>query len=324
MKYFQVATPERRTFELTGDGIERSKRIVYKLNGVTDLYRTIYNFNDWPGWDSAIIDKVYIDFDPEKENPESGRELFDTRKLHEYLIEQNVQHSLYFSGRGFHIFVAVNKIMPSQLKNPRMAVKNCHKYLIEEAEIKPDPVTVDLMRIARLPNTKNMRTGLFCIPLAPEELYWDINDIYRLGAHQRIFSGQKVKEEKKVNLGYFDGKKFEIDYAETIDSGVSLDIDDDNIPECVKNNLSLGDCNYLERYAIITALRDLSYPKEEVRRILKEYLIPKKYNHCIHEERQLDYLFQRQDLLFPSCSTLQIQGMCVNKNKKCRGQHIYL
>lgn len=325
MKYFQIATPERRTFELTKDGVEKSKKIVYKLIGVTDLYRTIYNFNDWPGWDSAIIDKVYIDFDPEKEDPQSGRELVDTRKLHEYLDEQDVQHSIYFSGRGFHIFVAVNEIVATKLKNPRTAVKNCHRYLIQEADIKPDPVTVDLMRIARLPNTKNMRTGLFCIPLDPEELFSDLPHIYEMAQFQRELPDHGIKESvknsKKVKLDYFDGKESEIDYRESIDSGIRLNINDEDIPACVKNSLLLGDCSYLERYAIITALRDLSYSKEEVKKILKDYLTPKKYHHCVYEEKQLDYLFKRQDLLFPSCETLRYQGQCV---KNCKGQKVYL
>jgi DNA primase catalytic subunit len=237
-------------------------------------------------------------------------------------MKKNVQHSIYFSGRGFHIFIMVNQIMSLQLKNSSMAIKNCHKYLIEETNIKPDPVTVDLMRIARLPNTKNMKTGLFCIPITSEELYFDLDDIYNLAKCQRNISS-KQENENKINLNYFDGKKVEIDYVETIDSGIELDINDNNIPECVKNNLLYGNCNYQQRYAIITALRDLSYSKKEVKRILKKYLTSKKYNHCINEEKQLDYLFRRQDLLFPSCETLKSQGQCVNGNKKCKGQHIY-
>jgi hypothetical protein len=314
-----MATPARRTFELTPDGLGASKLMADKLNGVTDLYRTIYNFSGIPSWETAIMDKIFIDFDPEKEDPESGIELYEARKLHEFLEEKGVLHFPYFSGRGFHIFIAANEIRPSQLNNPRTAVKNCHRYIIEEAGIKPDPVTVDLMRIARLPNTRNMKTGLFCIALVYDELYLEKEEIYEMAEKQRPIIPRS--DGIKINLDFFDGGQNEVDYAETVESGLPLDLDDDDIPGCVLNNLKHGDCNYLERYAIITALRDLSYSKDDIRGILRESLTSKKYEHCIYEERQLDYLFQRQDLLFPSCSTLKAQGMCL---KNCKGQRVYL
>ena len=321
MKYFQTATPTRRTFELTPEGIEKSKKIMDKLNGVTGLYRTIYNFNGLPSWQTAIIDKIFIDFDPSKEDPESGVEVTEARKLHEFLNKGNILHHIFFSGRGFHIFVAVNEIRPSQLNNPRTAVRNCHKYIIEEADIEPDPVTVDLMRIARLPNTINLRTGLFCIPLTPDELYLEKEEIYEMAKTQKTPLSFALNKKKRINLDFFDGQEHEVDYAQTVESGVDLDLDDDDIPECVKNNLMMPDCNYLERYAIITALRDLSYKKEDIRKLLKKSLTAKKYNHCMYEERQLDYLFQRQDLLFPGCEVLKAQGMCV---VGCHGQRVYL
>lgn len=320
--YFQLATPTRRTYEFTKEGIERAAYSTDKLNGITGLYRTIYNFEGWPAWDNAVIDKIFVDFDPEKKKPNSQRELFDARRLHEYLTEENVQHSIYFSGRGFHIFIAVNEVRSNELKNPRHAVRNCHQFFKEKAKIHPDPVTTDLRRISRIPNTKNLKTGLFCIPLSGEELYWEIDEIRELARKQRSITN--TIKGNKINLDYFDVEMTTVEYREPVDSGVPIDLEDDSIPKCVIDLLSYPDCNYQERYAIITALRDLQYSRKEVKELLKRSLSEKKYKHCVYEERQVDYLFQRQDLLFPSCQTLKSQGICTNGDGSCNGQNVYL
>jgi hypothetical protein len=72
---------------------------------------------------------------------------------------------------------------------------------------------------------------------------------------------------------------------------------------------------------IITALRDLCYTKEDTKKLLKRFLHPKKYRHCVTEENQVDYLYKRSDLYFPSCRTIKEDGLCV---KNCPGQKIYL
>ena len=72
------------------------------------------------------------------------------------------------------------------------------------------------MRIARLPNTINLRTGLFCIPLTPDELYLSKEKIYDMAKHQKTPLSFALNKKKKINLDFFDGQKHEVDYAETV------------------------------------------------------------------------------------------------------------
>ena len=48
----------------------------------------------------------------------------------------------------------------------------------------------------------------------------------------------------------------------------------------------------------------------EVYEVLKKYLSERKFYHCIKEEQQLQYLFSRNDLCFPSCEILKQDGNC--------------
>lgn len=319
MVYFDIAIPTRRTFKDTKQDLEECQRLIQKLNGAAPIYRTIYNFTGTPHWSNAIIDRIFFDFDVDKKKPET--ELIEARRFHEFLLEKKLSHSIFFSGRGFHIFVKTKTVHSNELENPRGAVKRAHTIIAEEAGISPDPTTKDILRISRVPNTLNIRSKLFCIPLVHEQIYLKKYQIEKLARRQRMISPVYYGEEL-LDLREYDGPEFTIDtpvQEERI--GVFDEVIEKELPTCVKNLLIQGDCNFEERYLIIIALRELIYSKDEIKEILERYLTPEKFYHCIYEEEQLDYLFSRGDLFFPSCQKIREDGYCV---QNCQGNKIYL
>jgi hypothetical protein len=315
---FQLATPGRITFSYEKEDIEKCNSVIKKMNGICPIYRTINDFDNNPCLENTIISRLMFDFDMNNNQP--GRELIDARKLHEYLKINNIAHTVFFSGRGFHIFVKVKKIHARELMNPREAAIGAHKTISEEAKIAPDPKTKDLMRIARLPNTINTKSRLFCIPLIYEELYLDRKEIEKRAQRQRLVDYPIIGEP--LDIQKYDKPLPKVEsYEQKEQIEISDEILQAELPSCIGRSLSQGDCGYFERFAIITALRDLCYSKKDVRKILKKYLTSHKYRHCVYEEEQVDYLFYRQELLFPSCTRLREEGLCV---EGCKGQNIYV
>jgi len=308
---------KRVTFPANKEGAGEAIKLINLFNGKKDLYRSVYNFIDSPQGANALVDKVFFDFDPaDGINP-----LSDLKKVVEYCVTNKISHASYFSGRGFHLYIYVEKNFAFDYLSPNMAIRNFVNKMIDRLGVNPDRQVIgDLMRVSRLPNTMNTKTKLFCIPITVEEvLNYELDDLKKLGKKQR--SIDNLAPGNKIDLKNFDeqtGPKCTISYTP---KGVNCVDFGDNIPHCVKSALANGEPGYQQRYLIITALRDLAYSKEEVEEILKKYLSEEKFYHCVEEEAQLDYLFDRQELLFPSCDTIQAQGYCI---RECRGQSIYV
>lgn len=318
MFFYQLAFAQR--VSLTSHEKDKAKRLINKYNGVTGVYRTIYNFRNKVENYNAVIDKVYFDFDVTEDN----LELIETRKLHEFLKEKGIRHSLYFSGRGFHLYIYTEKIFAGDLLNPRVALQNVFDDLKKKLDLHPDKKTRgDLMRISRLPNTMNIKSKLYCIELSPEELYLEKKEIEKLAESPRSIKIERTG--KLIDLKKFDGdlwyKPPKIEFDSKLEDEINSEFLFKNIPKCVTNLLLKGNPNHRERFIIITALRDLCYSKEQVENILEKFLTEKKFYHCLFEEDQLEYLFERQDLLFPHCRTISEEGNCV---QGCRGQKIYV
>ena len=316
MNYFQIAMPQRKTIPMNPRGMEFSSSVLRRLNGVTNLYRTIYNFTDRPNWRHAIIDKLFFDFDVQDEE---GKELEHARKMHEYLSERNLKHTIFFSGRGFHIYLFTKETHSSELQNPIAAVKNAHREIVKLADAEVDPVTTDLMRISRLPNSINIKSGLFCIPLNAKDLYLSKEEIMEMAKSQRHIEMDLSGD--LLSLEEYDREAGLYEFAEAEPIPIEDEFLEKMLPSCVLNLLSKGDCVRDERYLIITAMRDNLVSREDVRKTLKTYLTEKKYKHCVFEEDQVNYLYDNEHLLFKNCETIQQDGLCV---ANCNEKFVYL
>ena len=306
----------RPTYPCNEKGYQKASNLINIHNGKRNIYKSIYNYIGEPDAQNALIDKVYIDFDPDgdKVNP-----INEARKLTNYLQEKNILHTLYFSGRGTHVYIYMNPVMAQSLQNPSMAIKNYVYDISEELNLSPDwQVVGDLRRVSRIPNTINLKTDLFCIPLIKDEMKLEDEEIFNIAKKQRWGRFPVGKDRLDIKK-YDDGSRRDIpklDYK-----GMNLGDDIQGVPKCVEAALKRGEPNYQERFIIITCLRDLAYSQEDVENILQKYLTPDKFYHCVMEERQIDYLFRRQDLIFPKCETIESNGLCVHG---CNGQNIYL
>lgn len=315
--YFQLFVKPKRRITFSEEEVSKATKLINFLNGKKDLYRSVYNYISEPAGRNAFVDKIFFDFDPDGKNDPLG----DLNALAEYCIKKNISFTPFFSGRGYHFYIHTHKLFAYELNSPSLAIREFVLDIINKLGIVPDMQVVgDLMRVSRIPNTLNKKTGLFCIPLSKKEALIDDPDYFKKeGSKQR--TQQDAYGEQLIDLRKYDGKSRHKMTVPPISNDVNCTQIADNIPMCVKNALHNRDPGYQERFLIITCLRDLAYTLPEVEKILEEYLSQEKFEHCVFEEEQLDYLFKRQELLFPSCDTIKMQGYCV---EGCKGQEIYI
>lgn len=158
-------------------------------NGVSNAYMTVYGYratippyNKRVNLKTPIIRHFVMDFDPknftQRDRPDVEPEvaLYQALKLHHYLLDKDITHSVWYSGGGFHIWVALDKpYMPSNesnLSDIREAGMIVVSDWINELDLFcSDPaVPFDTSGMIRIPNSYNSKRGLWSIPLSTNDM----------------------------------------------------------------------------------------------------------------------------------------------------------
>ena len=277
----------------------------------SSLYTNVYNFTEFrppwmfPNYDSAIIDRIYFDCDQKvKEDGEwvTQPAYENMLKIHEWCVKQDIIHFPRLTGSAYDVIIATN---PNEfIKNKKECVANAQLWLMKELGIKTDPQVVgDIARIHRIDNTFNHKPTArrFCIPLDPEIIYTGETNIFEVAKKQRFANnwyGSKywdISEHDTTQMKYKDLIPIKMPI---IDEKDFADLNE-YIPDCIKTLLLRKDLNWKERRNVILALRDNCYLLDETISILKKHLSPKKFIHCVRDEKQPYYLYKNEKYMFP-------------------------
>jgi len=270
---------------------------INKYNGMKAIYRTVYNFelmNDYkPDYNSAIVNKLFFDFDDNDCWNEANR-------LHQFLIKENIKHYIIMSGKGYHIFILTKDYKPQNLKS---CIYNSQHYFIDKLNLKCDSQVVgDNARLHRIPNTYNVKAKRFCIPITKEQFKSGDIIIKQAAQYQNFIKNISIGTEL-FDVSRYDYKSDKFSDKIIVDnSNFENNLNADyatKSPNFIKQLLLKRDAGWNDRYLLILFFRDSGYTREEVFQILKDNLTERKFKHCVYEERQLQYLFERYDLCFP-------------------------
>jgi len=280
------------------------------------IFQSIYNFGkigeeNKPEYESAVIDKLFFDFDVKDGNPYENCNL-----LHQECFKENLKHSINFSGRGYHLYIYTPIYI---LKYKKEVVKGGQEYFINKLKLKIDKQIIgNIAQMARVPNTFHPKAGRFCIPLTQEQFEKGDEFIKQLSQQQNFVKYTKIGSK------LFDIKQWDVKRKDEFDKSI-IDlkpVDSSNqalwerdLPLCISKCLNNKNMGWKERYLVILYFKEKGYSINDVYKILKNHLSEVKLHHCITQEKQLQYLFNRNDLLFPSCKKLKEEGFCVEKCK---------
>ena len=166
-------------------------------NNRTNVYTSVYDFAEFAEKakidSSVILDRIFLDFDAH------GGSILDAWRdvkiVMRYVLERDYQYTLFFSGRGFHLFIFGE--VTHTIRNIQVFFREIKAYLISQvAQHSGGDITLDdrvgqATRLRRIPNTVNMSSRdengnpYFCIPLLEEDLQKDIISILELAKKPR-------------------------------------------------------------------------------------------------------------------------------------------
>lgn len=308
----EVGPPRKTVYN-----IEEWLKFVNMYNGKKKaVYTSIYKFekiesNGKPNYESAIVNKLFFDFDDK-----SCEGYKECNILHQFLLKEDIKHFIVMSGRGYHLYVLTNPIKP---KNPKACIFNAQHNFIDKLKLTVDVQVIgNPAQLARVPNTFNTKGQRYCIPLTEEQFYKGDKYCKELASKQNFIKGTIIGN-KLLDIKTFDSinnSSYENIYKAS-ETSINMNANyAKDCPPCILEILKRKNLGWKERYLIIIYFRDIGYTREEVCAILKQHLTEQKFKHCIVDERQLQYLFERHDLIFPSCDRIMNDRLCYKKCDK--------
>tara|TARA_R110002012_G_scaffold45690_3_gene121261 strand:- start:2785 stop:3771 length:987 start_codon:yes stop_codon:yes gene_type:complete len=181
-------------------------QFVQSHNNKTNVYTTVYDFEYFtekmPIESSVIIDRIFLDFDAHED--ELDKAWRDVKVVMEMVVQNNYLHTLFFSGRGFHLFLFGKKT--KDMRNVQTFFKQIKEYLIMKVgkENTLDERVGQTTRLRRVPNTVNMSSSdgegnaRYCVPLTVDDLSLDIGEILSIAKKPRHIPFQKGGKNEVV------------------------------------------------------------------------------------------------------------------------------
>ena len=289
---------------------------IHLFNKKKNLYEVIYSYHDKPSNETAIVDKIFLDFDPSDNSMDF---FFHVRTVTKYLYDNDIEFYIRFSGRGFHVFINLDN---QELNNPKLAIKQYVYHLHQTTNTASDNAVVgDLRRPARLVNTMNLKTQKYCIPITYDELqnktYQEISDLAICERHVDDF----INGSSKLDISAWDGMDPNL-IPKTPQSVVMPKIEVvDKMPPCIEKFLQDPQLSHKERFQLMLFLRDLGYTYDEIEKIFYGFLDDDKFYHMTEEEHQIQNVCPRDEFTFSPCHMQKMNGYC--PSEECAGCNLY-
>jgi hypothetical protein len=171
---------------------EYAKFVNYQ-NNKTNVYTTVYDFEHFSERakidSSVVLDRIFLDFDGHDNDLELAWR--DVQMVMQRVIQNDWKHTLFFSGRGFHLFL---------FGEPTDNIRSIQTFFREIKSILSanfrgkntlDERVGQITRLRRVPNTVNMSssddngTPYYCVPLTRKDLSFDLESILTLAKKPR-------------------------------------------------------------------------------------------------------------------------------------------
>ena len=175
-------------------------------NNRTNVYTTVYDFEHFSEKakveSSVIIDRIFLDFDAHEDELDLAWR--DVKVVMQLVHERDYLHTLFFSGRGFHLFLFGERT--KNMRNVQTLFREIKAYLSSKVGSKNtlDDRVGQTTRLRRIPNTVNMSSSdengkpYYCIPLTQSDLMCELKDILEIAKEPRLIPFQKGGKNEVV------------------------------------------------------------------------------------------------------------------------------
>ena len=233
-------------------------QFVRAQNNRTNVYTTVYDFEQFTDSakieSSVILDRVFLDFDGHEDDIDMVYR--DVKYVMDWVNMNDYQHTLFFSGRGFHLF-----IFGEPIDNIR-SIQTFFRFIKKNLTNTFGKNTLDdrvgqTTRLRRIPNTVNMSSmdengnPYFCIPLFYDDLKEPIQRILSLAKKPRQIPF-KISGKRKATFP-------EAPPIESVEGEVSVPRHDGKLPilPCLHNAVMSENPSHMARAYLVSWYRDI-------------------------------------------------------------------
>ena len=301
-------------------------------NNRTNVYTTVYDFeefNESAAVDSSVVlNRIFLDFDAHGEKLEEAYR--DVQIIMNMVKDEDLMHTLFFSGRGFHLFIEGERTY--DIRNIQAYFKVVKQYLENNGGGSSlDDRVGQATRLRRVPNTVNMASddgqgnALYCIPLFYEDVItMALEDVLLLASKPRHIPFQKSGSKRLIFP--------EQPPIEMVEGEVSVPQHNGKLPilPCLHHATMVENPGHYSRVYLVQWYRDIltncsgiHLRGEQAKPIIDRIMEEIRDVYSKSEEVWLDWNEReskkhvsytvRNNRFSPSCRTLINNGYCVGK-----------
>jgi len=345
----------REVLELSSNGDKGWRRIVKNAdelesywrgkNGSGNVYFTAYGYTETQApkhhrvdYNTPLIHHFVMDFDCKDFNNRGTEVSFDVphnevKRLHQFLMSENILHYVWFSGGGFHVWIPLSESLTPKSGSEVSRIKSSGRELIKQWQNKigvlncNDPtVMFDTSGMIRIPNSYNAKRGVWSFPLTSEEIMnFTFDDFMTKGmeSHTGYIQHGEIKLTMKIIENKFS-QNFNLKSVEL----PTVSLNDIHILPCLSQAaMGGGNPTHRARYHFASYLADrfrMFFPAWRVPNEEKEKHILSIVSICEQQE-WVDYSYAKTEEQVRSivmtgyshatCATLYNEGFCMGKCK---------
>jgi len=228
-------------------------------NNRMNVYTTVYDFRQFTEKakidSTVILDRIFLDFDAHEDDLEKAWN--DLKIVMELVYSKEYEHTLFFSGRGFHLFLFGEET--HNMRNIQIKFREIKTHLVSKVgeNNSLDDRVGQTTRLRRVPNTVNMSSSdenkmpYYCIPLLKEDLKLPLSQLVLLAKEPRHIPFKK------------QGKKLvvfpEAPPIQEIEGEVSVPDTVGKLPmlPCLHNAVMTENPSHIARAYLVSWYRDL-------------------------------------------------------------------
>jgi len=227
-------------------------------NNRTNVYTTVYDFEEFTDSakieSSVIIDRIFLDFDGHDEDISMAYR--DVKYVMEWVIRSEYKHTLFFSGRGFHLFIFGTPA--ESIRSIQTFFRHIKKNIEKEfGENSLDERVGQTTRLRRIPNTVNMSSSdennnpYFCVPLFYDDLKMPLSELLDIAKEPRVIP---FKISGKREATFPDAPPIE-----SVEGEVSVPNHEGKLPllPCLHNAVMSENPSHMARAYLVSWYRDL-------------------------------------------------------------------
>lgn len=309
------------------------KLINQNNNGVNDVfvsYNRFLSFVDRKPFQISV-NKIFTDFDSHLQFPSDA--LIEIRKVIDYLDKISLPYLVVFSGsKGFHVYIPLKEKIYTNGSYLSDITRSIMLHLKRNLKLSTiDPSVATPTKLCRVLYSIHPKTGLHCSPLNPDWVReWDIKEIMDYARSPNGWRTDLLDGKKHLNLEEFIDYTG-IDVEEEVAHGrEQFALESENLtfsnpqdeflaqllhyPCLITAILGVENAVHYARVMCVLQLRRIGYSPAWIFKMFQQ----RKYADVRFEDvcrYQINSVYN-SDYQFPSCKTIQSNGLCIGKSCK--------